>query len=345
MMGKQATNDCTDMIFELVSQISGRLFSGMFQSATDIRWTHVGELAPSWGRAWNSDQNFILEAEYFLALMDYYLLNDREAAWQRINRVTQDVENNLLKTLMRANFAIKCRQHSAVKNCFWYDEPNNEEFINAPIMHYYEGLFASSNLQNSTGSFALYNKRGGRTYLKNAQLYAYYSYYLAGRNEPAEMALNGLISGKDAHSEQDKNAIKLGKQYKVDPPHKSLLKARLLFDGGHYQRALDSLGELKEKDFNNQAHKLEYNYRKGRIYQELGKLDLAILFYREVLKKMEGSTDYYASYAALYIGEILEQQQKLGEAEAAFKSCIEICKKREYRKTVELRAKAGLKRL
>jgi hypothetical protein len=289
------------------------------------------------------DSSYAIEANYFLALMDLYLANDSDKAWQRINKITQDLHGDLLKTLLRVQFAIKCHKLGELGDYNWYSPMHNGPYLKAPIMLYFEGVVSLSDLHYS-GGFALYSKLGGTALNRNASLNLYYISYLRG-SDNADIYLRSVLRKGKVLNEKERNAYKLAKEYKRNAPPKNLLKSRLLFDGGYYQRALDSLGDSKEHNYSTLAQKLEYNYRKGRIYEELKNEKLAILFYLEVLKKSSTSKDYYASYAALHIAQIYEQKGQTNKAIKAYSETLDVCKGKEYQKTVELKAKAGLTRL
>lgn len=291
-----------------------------------------------------ADTSFYNEAQYFLAMMDYYLANDHQATWERIDALTKNPKGNLFLSCIRANFGVRLHKYYEINNCFWADIKKSGDFMRVPVMQYFYGLYKMSSEIYVEEDFMLYRKYGGTVFSENSRIYQYYCSYLSGKDNANEI-LDGVISLDKAKSEQDKHAARLAAKYRVNPPNKKLLKSQILYDAGKYRDALHALLDFKEKDFGKHAEKLEYNYRKARIYQALGKQELSRLFYLEVLKKRGSSTSYFPGYSALYIAEISEEQGKVDLAQQYYKMAITVAKGKEYEKTIELKAKAGLKRL
>jgi tetratricopeptide (TPR) repeat protein len=295
------------------------------------------------GRVPKNDSAYMTESYYYLAIMDYYLGSEPMNAWLRIEPVTRNYEKDDLAAFIRLNFALKCHRNSEALECINNFHPYSGGH-GMPILHLLAGKAKVQNLD--TGAYSDLEKyiqlsgEGDEVGL----LYLYYLDRIGGK-KGANNRLRQIAKIHSNQGEQAKAAKKTAVSYLKNPPPLTLLKSRLLFDGGYYERALEALGDKKESQYKGQSAKLEYNYRKGRIYEEMGRFDLALLFYKEVLKKMEGSSQHYASYAALRTAQIYEKQGHLADAESAYTYSMVVCKRREYSKTVELKAKAGLKRV
>ena len=80
-----------------------------------------------------------------------------------------------------------------------------------------------------------------------------------------------MISEGTTFLESDKQALKEAK--KGITPHPSLLKSRLLFDGGYYEKAEEILILLNPEKFKNTINVIEYWYRLGRVSQSLERDD------------------------------------------------------------------------
>lgn len=289
------------------------------------------------------DSTYIKESHYYLAIMDYYLGSDPKKAWERVAEVTKGYKKDALAAFIRLNFAIKCKQTTEAMQCARACEKAKQGKV-FPIINLMIAKVLIHNLEPDARPILTSYIKSNSDGRAEGKLYLYYLDRIQEKKD-AESHLRFIVSMKNVKGEKGKSAQKSAAVYLKHPPELPLLKARLLYDGGHFQKALDVLGEKKERDYHSQSDKLEYNYRKGRIYEDLHREDLALLFYQEVLKKMQGSSQYYGSYAALYIAGIFERQGELEKAKAAYEITIEVCKSREYAKTVELKAKAGLKRL
>jgi tetratricopeptide (TPR) repeat protein len=145
-----------------------------------------------------------------------------------------------------------------------------------------------------------------------------------------------------AHTEPDKAALKEAESGQM--PDARLLKARLLFDGGYYQRAY----ELLRSDTNpytwNRMFQLEYQYRMGRIVHKLGKTKEAEQYYRQTIEYGARDPWYFACNAALQLGFLYESKKETANARQAFQTCLDLHPD-DYAAGLHAQAKAGLSRL
>ena len=123
-----------------------------------------------------------------------------------------------------------------------------------------------------------------------------------------------------------------------------MLKARLLFDGGYLTRAAQVLDDKKTADYNTDKDKTEFNYRMGRIYDDLGKDDQALTYYQSTINQGRNLKYYFAANAALQMGKVYEKKNNKVKAKEAFNTAIGM-KNHEYENSIESQAKAGLRRL
>jgi len=126
-------------------------------------------------------------------------------------------------------------------------------------------------------------------------------------------------------------------------PNLYLLRSRLQFDGHYYQGALDELSKIEVSAFNEQD-RLEYHYRKARIYHEMKMIEAAKEEYALALKKGKYSDRYFAAKAALKLGEIAEVDGDINNARGYYKAVLDL-DFNEYRKGIRAKAKAGLQRV
>ncbi len=128
-------------------------------------------------------------------------------------------------------------------------------------------------------------------------------------------------------------------------PNVYLLKARLLFDGGYYEKALAAITSSKTTGFlKNSKDTLEFSYRIGRIYHEWGKTETAIPFYLKTIENGSESQYYFAANAALQLGMIFEQKADYKKS-AEYYELAQSMKNKEYRNSINQKAKAGLNRI
>jgi tetratricopeptide (TPR) repeat protein len=145
-----------------------------------------------------------------------------------------------------------------------------------------------------------------------------------------------------ATSESDKTAQREAE--KNEMPDQRLLKARLLFDGGYYQRAYDLLKNQASAYSNDRRKNLEYSYRLGRIAHKLNKTQDAIRLYTYAIDNGSKDPWYFACNAALQLGLLYEEKKDASNARTAFNRCLGM-KPEEYTASLHAQAKAGLGRL
>ena len=118
-----------------------------------------------------------------------------------------------------------------------------------------------------------------------------------------------------------------------------LLKARLLYDGGYYKRALNQIIEFKKID------NIEYWYRLARIKSKLKfKNNEIIAHYEKSYDLGKGTTAYYAPMSALQIALIYEKQNEINKAAIYFERCLSMSDF-DYERGIHQNAKSGLARI
>ena len=140
----------------------------------------------------------------------------------------------------------------------------------------------------------------------------------------------------------DKNALKEAKMGVA--PDVALLRARLFFDGGYYQKALDVVRTKKESEYLSEAAHLEYCYRSGRILQMMKHPNEATSFFSKTIELGHGSKFYYACNASLQLGLMYEEYGNKEKAKEFYRYCLTL-KPDDYRDELHSKAKAGLSRL
>jgi tetratricopeptide (TPR) repeat protein len=128
-------------------------------------------------------------------------------------------------------------------------------------------------------------------------------------------------------------------------PNMVLLRARLLFDGGYYNSALNELLNTPVKTaIKSKRDLVEYTYRLGRIYHESGNAAKAVENYQQTVARGKTEPFYYAAAAAYQMGLLYENKGAYSAADSAYQLCLSI-RPREYKTSLHQKAKAGLNRL
>lgn len=143
-------------------------------------------------------------------------------------------------------------------------------------------------------------------------------------------------------TDEDKAAIKEAQS--GETPNVILLHARLLFDGGYYQRALAMIAGKPVASFPRLRDQLELTYRLARIFDKQNKKEKAIEYYEITLKNGAEQSYYFAANSALLIGQIYEDAGNKTKAVEYYNKTLEM-RDHEYQNGIDQKAKAGLNRL
>lgn len=287
-----------------------------------------------------------LFVEETIAMYAYVLLHlskEPETAWETINRKEIDPKVSLLACFVKANIALRTGRTEAAITIL-SQKPIGIEYYVFPQLEYMKGLAKLYQLDKDAKKhfeeFLKWFK--GRNYIKDTyQKLAWYDLIFEhGRHYETYMskcAKNGY-----EQVDEDKSAM-YDAQY-GDRPSVPLLKARLLFDGGYYERSLQILKASDELAILDNSEGLEWRYRLGRNYHALKRYDLAIESYKNVLTWESRSASYMVANAALQLGMIYETQRDYRNAEVFFRRCLELHPDR-YASSLNQKARAGLDRV
>lgn len=183
----------------------------------------------------------------------------------------------------------------------------------------------------------------GKMYIKEAyQKLAWHAWVVNNDAAAYSSYMLSCIEEGDELSDDDKQALAEAKENKI--PDKTLLKARLLFDGSYYDRAYKLLVTQSENYYNDGEVPIEYTYRMARITHKLNNLKEALINYEFIIDKMKEPKSYLTCNAALQAGIIYEHQHNWVNASKCYKKCLDL-KPDRYRLSLHQKAKSGLKRL
>lgn len=179
----------------------------------------------------------------------------------------------------------------------------------------------------------------GKNYIKSAYMYLSWYYYL-NQNVAMFHAYKARIPLRgNSQVDNDREAAKFASRT-IDP-NITLLKARLLFDGGYYGRAILLLENFVSAG---KTEQLEMIYRKARIYDKWGKTELAIPLYQQTIVTGERLPYYFAANAALNLALIYEKEGDKDAAIANFRKVLSM-KFDEYHFSITNKAEAGINRM
>jgi hypothetical protein len=285
---------------------------------------------------------------FFEEVIFYYsfVLNDiahSPQAYLKTMKYTAKIANtSLLKTYLQALVATKSGHNDEAIRIL-QSKPVGTAYQSFPYLDFLLGSCKLNKLDYSASvdftRFIQLNK--GVNYIKDANLHLAWISLLKGDNGAYIGFVSKVKSTGYVFQEKDKQALNEANDI---VPQKLLLKARLLFDGGYYPMALDVLSESVENSFKLGRDRVEFQYRFGRILDELGKDDDAVLKYERAISLGKNLKYYYAANAALQAGKVLERKKNWSKAKAFFNLAIQM-KNHDYESSIETQAKAGLSRI
>ena len=154
--------------------------------------------------------------------------------------------------------------------------------------------------------------------------------------------LEKIKSEGKAFIDEDKVALKEADKNHVNSP--KLLRARLLYDGGYYEKAhLELTGINNLSDYTMFFD--EYYYRLARIESKLNYFEEQVIAkYQKSYDLGRKSSNYYAPMSALQIGLIYENKKDYKKALIYFEKCLSLSDF-DYERGIHQKAKVSLSRL
>jgi len=182
----------------------------------------------------------------------------------------------------------------------------------------------------------------GKHFIKEAhQKLAWYSLLKGDRNAYLNHMQQILIKGANT-TDEDQQAMREAEIH--DIPHPVLLRSRLYYDGGYYDKALELLPAELYNTLNHHGQRLEYLYRKGRILQAQHADAEALHYLNLTITTGQYEKYYFACSAALQCGLIHESLGSLELAEKYYTMCMEMLPD-SYANSLHQKARIGLNRI
>lgn len=282
------------------------------------------------------------EAAFYFLYLKFYILNQREQVFNYIKHQNWDTRNNHLLAYLVANLSLNNQDASVTEEII--SRLNRDPgYLDMATWDMQMGYAKADRLDRES---VIYLERfvgqfKGKFYLKDALQKISWIYYLQKEPEKAEAARARILILGNTETDADKQALKEAESGRW--PNEILLRARLLDDGGYYNKALQVLSGIQASSFTDPSDQLEYNYRIGRIYDALNRKTEALAAYHVALSLGENRHEYYGARAALQIGYIYEARGDKINARIYFKKVLGM-KSHDYKNALDQKAKAGIER-
>lgn len=316
---------------ELLTSLNGTISQGKEEIESVIRNSKTDQFT------------YELETLVLYAYLLMHLENDAESAWSRLKSGNLNPNESLLACFTMANVAMRTgRNDEAIK--LLQQRPTGKAYFNFPFLDFMLGLAKIRRLDSDADKYfhKFLDNFHGRHFIKEAYQKLAWSSLLKGNRKAFDVFQKKIqekgntVVGGDKNAEQDAKANYV--------PDLSLLRARLLFDGGYYQRAYEQLINKSASGLSGQKGKLEFTYRMGRILHKLGKTNEAIRYYSETIEAGRNTPYYFSCNAALQAGLLFESLGNSRTAIQYFNICTNIHPD-EHKTALHQQAKAGMERL
>ena len=304
----------------------------------------LGELEALIKYAETNDYPFENEAIIIYSALQLHINGREDLALNALQRPSAARGNSALLAYARAQTylrngrtdeAISVLQHSP-RGGQYHPFPYTDYLYGTARLYRLDLAEAETSLSRFVQSF------GGKTALKTAWQKLAWISLLNGDQQGYYQRMWMVKQSGIARSDADKAAAREADSGEI--PDVRLLKARILFDGGYYDKAYQFL-KNREAEFAYQPRiQLEYLYRMGRITHKLGRMTEARQFYEQTIIRGGQQPWYFACHAALQTGYLLEEKNDRENARIYYRKCLNM-KPKEYSSGLHAKAKARLNRL
>lgn len=283
------------------------------------------------------------QAAIFYTLIQLNFGTDKNMAWNFYERYSKDYAVNLMQNYVRAYVAGKC-EHNDDAIATMQAKPVSSDYEMVPYMDFLMGT-------------ALLNKLDleGAIWLKkyiafNPKKYSVKESYQ--RLAWCAWMQRDTLKFTVYHHLMQKSGRAPGSEEKLINadlaigiyPSVQLVKARLLFDGGYYNKAEMMLNSMNPMVLPSKFQRIEYEYRYARIAHELKLWSKAIKYYGNTIDKAQKVDTYLAPNACLQLGLIYMNLHYNDNAKRYLNKVSEY-KNYDYKSSIQQKAKAALLQL
>ncbi|PWJ57407.1 tetratricopeptide repeat protein [Dyadobacter jejuensis] len=289
---------------------------------------------------------FRQEAQLIHILIHAYTLSLPDHLLQQLLTMADDQPDNLLLSFFATTTLMK-EAKGAQASRYLYKAPQTAAYIPFPFLDYLKGELSlqQGKYAQAHGYYSQFLKRyKGFNYIKDSNFKLFFCSWVLNKEDQAMTYLSRIGSQGTTVVEADKAALRMAKEFEahpLDPEQKLLYQARYASDGGYFQEALSFLAQRPESALQVQAHRVEWNYRKGRILQKQDQLNAAIPFLMRAISLASDQSAGLAATSALQLGYIYQSKNDTEKAIQYFKKALTY-KKHDYKNSVDNKARAAL---
>jgi hypothetical protein len=255
-------------------------------------------------------------------------------------------DKSLLFSYLLALSSTKNRNNKEAIKYFDHCLNFGRSYLQIPAINYHraESYLKELNFNKASYLYDLYlTKPDGELLIKDSNYKLYNLAFIYGiPDRDHEKYRTRVLSKGNLQTGADKYANnQLTSNY---IPDSTLFISRLLFDGGYFNRSIETLSIRESSKFTKTEEKCEYYYRYARNYQLLKVYETSIDYYNKVLK-IEGSEEFYFwGNAVLNLGHIYSSSGAYSKAREYYERALKY-KGESYQNSIRTEAKAGLKKI
>jgi tetratricopeptide (TPR) repeat protein len=276
-------------------------------------------------------------------LVQTYVLNEPEEALRIGVEVYNHHRNSLLAQFIYALVSIKAGKLQEDKQLMLPIQ--DADTTHSPFFYYLNGeiCLLSGNYEQASYFYKLFlTNYLGKNYIKNVYYRLFLSDWLSNKPQ-ASKYLDSCLNKGQLQIELDKNAESFAKQRNFPP--KALMQARLLTDGGFYEKAWQAVEKVSEEQLDKPKDKIELLYRKARILDKQGNYEDACHFYQKTIDISGNLPYYFAPNSALQLGYLYRDVFKNKKLAISYFKKVLTYPQHEYKNSLDYKAKTALKRL
>ncbi|MEH0156589.1 hypothetical protein V6R21_20740 [Limibacter armeniacum] len=280
------------------------------------------------------------EAQLATALIQAYLLNEGEAALSSIKKQIAARPDNLITHLAGAWIALKHSDSQFGLKCVQKLESKNTWFDYLP---YLKGNLLLCNGKFKPAAIQLQHFldiNQGKDYIKDSNFKLFLCYWFTGH--PDNKYLKAAQSEGSTLAAADRYALRFSEYKKL--PNKDITLARILTDGGEYTQALSVLEKIPLDSLTSDEDRVEYLYRKARIYHKIHKAQQALYFYQKTVESGARIPRYFAANSCLQMGILMQQSGNNSKAVKYYHQVLEF-DEHEYKSSLDYQAKIRIRQL
>ena len=298
----------------------------------------------------NSNQPLYMETMLYYLYARFYLLAEQQEVWAMLSSNKSGTEHNLMLAFVKVNILLDHRHADEAIETL-RTAATEDDYFSYPIFDYQYGMALLT--RNDTGCvqyFERYLKNNkSDIFIKDAWQRMAFVWHVWGNKAKAEYCSKQILQQGTARLDADKQAQRFAETGVW--PNRTLLQARLLIEGGYYEKAQALLQRINKNELQHPADRAEYSFRLGRVYEELSKkpgggshYKQALGLYKDAMNEGSGRTEQFAARAALHMGKIYELLEMNNEATTMYRECLDM-PAHDFQNSIDQQAKSGLNRI